>query len=105
MKIIGSLLVALGGAQIAWAFHVMGASLHMGSPLRIHGQMIVRAGGELGEKIAGMIELGRFGFSLLSTTTWVLAGTGALVMVSGLYLLFQKHESRSRSERSKNPVE
>ena len=90
MKLMGIVLVALGGTQLAWAFNVLDASLHMGSPLRIQGPHIARKAGELEDSVKGLVELGSLGFSLLSNTIWVMIASGVVLMALGFYLLFSK---------------
>jgi hypothetical protein len=89
MRALGGLFSTLGVLQLLWVFYVVvDASLHMGSPLLVHGQNIVsQADPQLGAEIQGMLNVGHLGFELLSDSILLLGFSGLVSIASGIVLV------------------
>jgi hypothetical protein len=81
--------LSIGLAQLVWVLWLIGNSLHMGSPIRLHGSFVVRSIEDSTSR--GRVEyqhqVGLLGFELLEYSMWVHVVFGvALVLLGGALL-------------------
>ena len=98
MKVIGSFLIFVGLVQLWWASYLLSNSLHMGSPIRLHGQRFVASlPPENQQSAQGFLDLGSLGFSLLNSSFYLALVTGATLLLIGGILVVRKYAKRSSS--------
>ncbi len=89
----GTCCLTMGLAHMAWNWWLIGNSMHLGSPLRVHGDRVIRS---VSDPIArghveNMHEIGLLGFNLLGHSMWmhflfgvVLLAVGVIVTIAAL---------------------
>lgn len=97
---------AVGLAQLAWVWWLVGNSLHMGSPIRLHGRFIVRSIEDL--TLRGRAEyqheVGMLGFELLGHSMWIHFACGLTLLGLAVVLVVLAIIENSRSNAAHRTV-
>ena len=100
MKILGYLLggflIVVGLVQLWCARYLLVNSMHMGSPIRLHGQRFLEnLPPESRERAQGFLDLAGLGFRLADDAFWLLLGTGTMLFLVGLVVTTIAYAKRS----------
>jgi hypothetical protein len=84
----GLICCLLSLLNLAWVWHLLVGSQHMGSPLRRYEHLIANAAADSQlSHFEHLIQTGQLGFDLLESSMWVHLGSGLVLALIGAFLV------------------
>ena len=98
----GLFCLLLGLVQLAWVWWLVVNSLHMGSPLRLHGDIFLRSITDPGvrDRATSMYKVGLLGFDLLGKSMSVHFLCAVVLLLIGLVMVISTRLKRANQALS-----
>ena len=82
----GACCLTMALVHLAWVWWLIGNSMHLGSPLRVHGDRVIRSESDpiARRHVENMDEFGHLGFTLLGHSMWMHFLFGVVLFIVGV---------------------